>query len=293
MMGGDAEDGRNAESALERARALLTGIAAADRFDLAEAALALGALETPDVDLDRYRHHLDHMAADVAAMSALLPDAVADSIAAQVTLLNEIMFDKYDYRGDTETYDDLQNANLIRVIDRRRGLPVALGILYIRTARAQGWSAVGINFPNHFLVRLEAGGERIIVDPFNRGVTPDAAALRALLQAALGEEAQLDPAHYAAVADRDILLRLQNNIKVRLLREGRSERALAVIEAMALFAPDEADLQRQRAILLGQMGRLGGAIEAARRFLDLAPSEPSAERHRMAAMIQDWRSRLN
>ena len=56
--------------------------------------------------------------------------------------------ERFDYRGDSETYDDTQNADLIRVIRRRRGLPVALGILYLHAARAQGWPAVGLNFPN-------------------------------------------------------------------------------------------------------------------------------------------------
>ena len=44
----------------------------------------------------------------------------------------------FRYRGDEETYDDLDNANLMRVIERRKGLPVALGILYLYAARSQG-----------------------------------------------------------------------------------------------------------------------------------------------------------
>ena len=35
----------------------------------------------------------------------------------------------------------------------RRGLPVALGIIYISAARTLGLQARGVNFPGHFLVR--------------------------------------------------------------------------------------------------------------------------------------------
>ncbi len=65
----------------------------------------------------------------------------------------------YGYRGDAETYDDLANANLIRVIERRKGLPVALGVMWLHAARAAGWAAHGVDFPAHFLVALEGSGQ--------------------------------------------------------------------------------------------------------------------------------------
>src|SRR3546814_19645894 len=78
------------------------------------------------------------------------------------------------------------NANLRRVSDRRRGLPVALGILYLHGARAQGWAICGLNFPGHFLLRLDLGAERSIIAPFNGGQPRDAVALRALLKGKTG-----------------------------------------------------------------------------------------------------------
>ena len=68
----------------------------------------------------------------------------------------EILAERHRLLGDDQTYDDLENANLISVIDRRRGLPVALSILYIHAARRQGWPVEGSNFPGHFLIRLAA-----------------------------------------------------------------------------------------------------------------------------------------
>src|SRR5690606_35482921 len=157
----------------------------------------------------------------------------------RVEALNAAMFGRHGYRGDTESYDDLDNANLLSVIDRRRGLPIALSILYIATARALGWPAEGINFPGHFLVRVDGGGESALVDPFNGGALRDSADLRALLKGLQGEGAELRPEHYAPAGNRMILLRLQNNIKARLVAAGAFERALAVVERMAMLAPGE------------------------------------------------------
>ncbi len=58
-----------------------------------------------------------------------------------------LMTGRWRYPGDRDSYDDPANANLIRVIERRRGLPVALGVLWLHCARAAGWDAFGVDFP--------------------------------------------------------------------------------------------------------------------------------------------------
>ena len=56
-------------------------------------------------------------------------------------LLAGLLAGRFGYDGDRLSYDDPQNADLMAVIDRRRGLPVALGILYLHAARAGGLEA--------------------------------------------------------------------------------------------------------------------------------------------------------
>src|SRR5215470_10672456 len=185
-------------------------------IDLGEAALHLATFRRPRVPLARYREHLATLAGDVAAALGPEPEAPAAALTRRVEALKAALIDKNGYRGDRLTYDDLQNANLMRVIDRRRGLPVALGILYLHAARAQGWRAEGLNFPGHFLLRLEDGRERAIVDPFHAGMTRSTSDLRGLLKASAGNDAELNPRLYEAVSNRHVLLRLQNNVVTRL-----------------------------------------------------------------------------
>ncbi len=275
--------------ATDWAEAILRGIAAApaERLDLGEAALALASLERKQVGLERYRDHLSALCRDVATAAGSSLATLAGRIAA----LNETIIGQHGYRGDADTYDDLQNANLMRVIDRRRGLPVTLGILYIHAARAQGWDMVGLSFPGHFLVRLEAPDGRAIIDPFHEGSRPDAGALRKLLRGTAGDEAELAPEHYEPVSDRAILLRLQNNIKLRLIGADRIAKAAQVIESMLIFAPDQPDLWREVGLLHAHLGNLGAANAAIERFLAL--SDDSAARHTMAALLQRLRTKLN
>src|SRR5436190_7447059 len=246
---------------------------------IAEAALALASFERPRVDLARYHDHLRLIARDVGQHS----DAAGD-LAARARALNEIILLKYGYSGDELTYDDLQNANLIRVIDRRKGLPVALGILYIHAARAQGWDMAGLAFPGHFLVRLSDGPERVIIDPFHDGQVCGAAELRELLKAATGRDSELLPEHYTVASDRDVLLRLQNNLKARLLQAQHPERALSVVEAMLMLAPDLAELWREAGMLHRHLGNMRAAAAALEQYVLRAPD--GTARHQAAAILQ-------
>jgi regulator of sirC expression with transglutaminase-like and TPR domain len=255
-------------------------------IDLADAALLLAALDRPRVSLARYRHHLEELARDAAAEEA--GDAALDR---RIGTLNETLRGRHGYEGHELTYDDLQNANLMRVIDRRKGLPVALAILYLHTARAQGWAIEGLNFPGHFLLRLELDGERAILDPFHGRTVPGTPALRELLKTSLGEEAELRPHHTAPVGNRDILLRLQNNIKLRLVEQQRPQEALEILDSMLMLAPRDAALWREAGMLHGHLENLRAALLAFEQVLDLADVEPL--RHEAAGFIQKIRARLN
>ncbi len=261
-----------------------------DDMDLAETALLLAALERPRVALERYRLHLADLADAVGRAAARRQGDMPD-IEARAGALIQVIADDLGYRGDELTYDDLQNANLMRVIDRRKGLPVALGILYIHAARAQGWQAHGLNFPAHFLIAVEIAGQRAILDPFRGQRIGGAGALRGLLKSMLGKDAELSPAHSAALPNRAVLLRLQNNIKTRLVAQGRNEKALAVIERMLLFAPNQAELWREAGALHGEIGNLRAALTAMEKFMEL--SRDAAARHQTAQAIQTLRRRLH
>jgi len=255
-------------------------------IDLAGAALALGALDRPETELAPYRVHLSVLAEDARAMASDAAD-----LAARIGALNDVLFGRHGYRGDTDTYDDLENANLLSVIDRKRGLPIALSILYIATARALGWQAIGINFPGHFLVRLDGQGERALVDPFHAGALRAPADLRALLKGLQGMDAELKPEHYAPAGNRAILLRLQNNIKSRLIDAGDFERALAVVERMAMMAPGEAGLWHELGALHARVGNLRAAITALETFAQMAP--PGSARQHALHLLREVQSRLN
>lgn len=254
-------------------------------IDLAETALLLAALDHRATPLNPYREHLGILAHDTAVAAGREPD-LARRIQALATT-----FARHGYSGDVATYDDPDNADLIRVIDRRKGLPVALAILWIHAARTSGWDAVGLAFPGHFLIRLETERERAIVDPFHDGKVREPGELRELLKQVAGLDAELQPAHYAAVGNRDVLLRLLNNVKLRSLQAGDAGRAAEIIDRLRLIAPDHIELLREAGLCHARLGNLARAGEMLSAFVDAAEDGPA--KTEAAALLQRLRARLN
>ncbi|HEY8189062.1 MAG TPA: transglutaminase-like domain-containing protein [Micavibrio sp.] len=263
-----------------------------EAIDLARTALYLAAMEQPGLSLERYETHLKRMAAEVGERHAALLEAGAgDKAETRLAALKHIVADKYGYNGDNETYDDLQNASLIRVIDRRKGMPIALGILYIQIGRSLGWAVQGLNVPGHFVCRIDQDASRLIFDPFNRCgllIAPD---LRKLVKQSLGPNAELSSTYYEPAGNRTILLRLQNNIKLRRIESEDYEGALHVVEAMRAIDPQEYRLLLDAGVLYARTNRLQNAIESLENYIGKAPGD--RDRHEAAMLLQQIRESLN
>ena len=267
---------------LERLKHLCAGDG--ERVDLLEAGLLLSVLGGgAPMELAPFRQH-------VTAMTDDLADLVRRRGATPETL-SEVIARSYAYRGDSETYDDLQNADLVRVIERRKGLPVALSILYLHVARAQGWQAEGLAFPGHFLIRIGIDGARHVVDPFHEGAVRDASELRRLLRQVLGPDAELVPAHFDPVSDRDVLLRLENNVRLRLAKREDWSGTARSLDRMLAIAPDRIELLFEAGQLNARLDKRRAAIAAYGRILEL---DVDADLRRQAsALLQELRRGLN
>lgn len=275
-------------NAREDPKGHLYNIASKDdvEIDLAAAALALASIDRPRLSLERYRNHLAQIIEDTAVFTSSAVD-----LRTRATSLSKVLAKRYGYQGDTLTYEDMQNANLMRVIDRRKGLPVTLGILFIHAARSQGWRMVGLNFPYHFLVRLEAGTERLILDPFAGGRILNVSDLRTIIRKMGGADAKLEPHYFNETSNRAILVRLQNNIKSRALRNADIDRAADVLERTVMFAPDYAPAWRELGVLRSRQGNLSASVAAMESFL--AREIDDAIRHEAEAFLQSLRAKLN
>jgi regulator of sirC expression with transglutaminase-like and TPR domain len=264
------------------------GVIPDTEIDIGNAALQFARVDAPNADWLAAQAQLSELARDAVAIAKSLDTR---DVSMRAEALAGLISGRYAFAGDIETYDDPANANMIRVIERRKGLPVALGIIWLHAARAAGWGVHGVDFPAHFLIALEGKSVQAVVDVFAGGMTLDARDLRALLKRVEGENAELRPGLLRPMNARRVLLRLQNNIMTRRLQVGDLAGALTCTEDMLRVAPDHAELWRQAAVMNQRLERVGAALRCFDRFLALVPEGDAAARVRGA--MDELRTRLN
>jgi regulator of sirC expression with transglutaminase-like and TPR domain len=256
-------------------------------IDLAESALLLASLDHPSRDLDSYLALLGDMAETLDRAAGQ-----ADDVQEKAAALTAILVGRFGLIGDDRDDDQQDNANVMQVLDRRRGPADSLGLIWLHLGRRIGWSVEPLSFPGHFLLRLsDLQGQRIIINPFWGGQQCDASGMRDLLKSATGLGAELEPTHYAVQTNRDVLLRLQTSTKLRYLRHAQLGPALRTVEMMLLFAPDQIALWREAGLMHLRQGNMRAAISALEQFVTRAPN--STTRHRTSVLLQDLRTRLS
>lgn len=249
-----------------------TGQTDDSKINLSEAALALGLVFLPSANLDRCRRHLRRMGDQALEEHASrLRMKEKDTALLRAQVLRKILHEAHGYRGEDVSGGDPQNIGLIRTMERRVAAPVAMGILYLALGRMAGWQIDGLSFPAHFLVRLDHEGQRLILDPFLDGKALEAADLRHLLKSVAGAGAELAHHYYTPLSSREILVRLANGIKKRLIEDEEYGQAMTTIETMEAMAPDEYRVLFDKAVLYVRLHQPKEAMRALENYISRTP----------------------
>lgn len=241
-------------------------------------ALKLAKLDHPDVSLMPYADVLSELTERLVVVGG-----DADTAADRAAVLAQVIGGEYGFLGDSRTYDDPDNADLIRVIDRRRGLPVSLSILYVAAARRLSWSADVLNTPGHVLLRVGSAVEPVLVDAFAGGRVLDPPQLTALLERMLGTGTGPTSEHLAPMTNRAVLVRLLMNQAARAERAGQVERTLTLYRRITTIAPSHGHGWWERARLELMRGDAAAARSSLSAMLEMT-REPSLRAHIFAAL---------
>ena len=258
-------------------------------LDLAEAALLIAAEEYPSLDIASYRGYLDERS---AAVRARLP--ARSSATEQIALLNEEIFERAGFRGNAEDYYDPRNSFLNEVIDRRKGIPITLSVVYLEVGWRLGWPLAGVGMPGHFLVKYQTDDDLILIDPFADGKILSPADCQDRLNQLYGGNVQLQPGFLASVSKRQILVRMLNNLKMIYLQTEDLERALSAVDRILVLSPDDHSQLRDRGLIHFRRGDYSSASGDLQTYLQATP--PPADSASIQRALEDiWhqQARLN
>lgn len=184
--------------------------------DLETGALLLVRFGYPGLDTAVYKRWLDEVAAHVARD---LPKSADEALKFQ--RLNAHVFQAMGFTGNDLHYYDPENSFLNKVIEKRRGIPVSLSVLYLLLARRLKIPTHGVGTPGHFLVGFRAPDERCYLDAYNKGRLLSAADVQKMLARA-GYEFR--PEYLHPTPARDIIIRMMRNLISIYQKAGAADR---------------------------------------------------------------------
>jgi len=254
-------------------------------WDLCHAALLIAEQLQPELDIQSYQHKLDEM---VAGIRGRIPAEM--DVPTRIQQLNRYFYDELGFAGDKQDYYLPDNSLLNQVIERRRGIPITLAVIYLKLAGAIELDAYGIGFPGHYLVGIHTDGDNIILDPFDQGNTLNHGQLRNMLQQLTHEhtdeivlERNLLPA-----AKADSVVRMLRNLKQIYIESQKVELSLTCIEMILSIIPEAPDELRDRGMVYQHIEYTQGAINDLTQYLQLVPD--AEERGVIEALLDSLQS---
>jgi len=133
-------------------------------IDLERGCALLGSIAYPEHTDAALAATLDQLAVGLTARLAR-----CTTLTERVEILCTHLFEDHRLRGDVAAGDDPDDGFLHRVIERRKGLPIALSTITVLVGRRVGLPIYGVGMPCHYIVKAAEGDEEILFDPWSGG----------------------------------------------------------------------------------------------------------------------------
>lgn len=234
--------------------------------DLVELMLEFAADAYPELDRAQCFAELDRLGR-LARQRIAERDGDCQSLAGRLKTLSRVLYLDERFRGNEEAYYDPRNSYLNEVLNRRRGIPISLGIVYTAVAARAGVSTFGVTAPGHFVVGARESGESWFVDPFHEGLVLDREACRRRIEDVLGEQGVLGDEHFRPASALEIGARVLRNLKAAYVMENQWISALPVQQRLALLLPDAPDERRDLGLMYLRTGNSTRALALLEKYL--------------------------
>ncbi len=191
-------------------------------LELDEAALEVAGIDRA-VDRACVLRQLDAWADEVRLL--LLPSAGG---AQYLSAVHQVLFDEAELRGDNDDYYAPANSCLDQVIERKKGLPITLSVIYLEVGRRLLRPVYGVGLPAHFVCQYNDGLVKVYVDAFDEGRLLTEEDCLDLIYERTGRRMEASPLLFEPSGKALIVTRMLNNLRGAYLRmgdEGKAARA--------------------------------------------------------------------
>lgn len=258
---------------------------------LMEAAAAIAQDEYPDLDVQQVLGDVDQLLARARRRCGDLTDSLQ-----RLRVLNQFFFRDMGFGGNVNNYYDPDNSYLNVVLRTRRGIPITLAVLWLELAQGLGLKARGVNFPGHFMVKVNLPDGQVVIDPFT-GQSLSREDLSDRLEPYKRRNGLVDDfdvpvgLYLQAATPRDILARMLRNLKEVHRTQEDWLRLIAVLDRLLILLPDAWTEYRDRGLAWAEMGDNRLAVADLDTYLN--QTDDALDRDAIGQRLQELRRALN
>jgi regulator of sirC expression with transglutaminase-like and TPR domain len=238
-----------------------------DQLPLLEAAVSIAQDEYPELDVQQVLGDVDQL---LARLRRRLP---ADAPPLQrLRGLNQFFFRDLGFGGNVNHFYDPDNSYLSVVLRTRRGIPISLAVLWLELAQGMGLSARGVNFPGHFMVKVNLPRGQVVIDPFT-GQSLSREDLAERLEPYKRRNGLVDDfdvpvgLYLQSATPRDILARMLRNLKDIHTTHEDWTRLIQVQDRLIVLLPEAHVEYRDRGLAWAEKGELRRAVADLEHYL--------------------------
>jgi len=189
-----------------------------DNMDLSELerlAFRIAQLEYPSLNIFSYKMQLDQISVKIRDYVT-----INSSKLELIQGINWYLYNKFGLVPNRSNYYDPQNSYLNRVLDRKKGIPVTLSLVYMLVAERLGFRLSGVGLPGHFLLTDMNNPGKFYLDAYNEGKLISRYDCEKIVERAgvTFEDKYLKP-----VGTREILSRILRNLMFAFKQEENDE----------------------------------------------------------------------
>lgn len=262
-----------------------------EHIPLLEAAACVAQDEYPELDVQQVLGDVDQMTERVRRR---LP---ADAPPVQrLRALNQFFFRDLGFGGNINNYYDPDNSHLNAVLRTRRGIPITLALIWLEMAQGLRLKARGVNFPGHFMVKVNLPEGQVIIDPFT-GQSLSRDELSERLEPYKRSQGLVDEfdvpvgLYLQAAPAREVMARLLRNLKEIYRSQEDWSRLLAVQDRLVTLLPDHLPERRDRGLTHAEMGNVPLAVADLERYVN--NTDDALDRDAIAQRLAELRRELN
>jgi regulator of sirC expression with transglutaminase-like and TPR domain len=203
-----------------------------------EGAFHVARFQFPDISMEKINQQIESIRKDVWI-------EINNNLTAleKVKILNYIIFDLYRFSRNNADFYSPQNSYINQVFETKKGNPISLSIIYLSVAYKLNLPIYGVNLPKNFILAYkdefrhhdatdESEDILFYINPYNKGAVLGRREIDYFISQ---QQIKSHPSFYVPCSNRDIIIRLINNLLLSYEKLGYAQKITRMKELLRVM----------------------------------------------------------